>query len=105
MGKRRIPEKSSDGPVDSLLTRAVEDETDLHGLDSLGAEIRLESFLGRWAGKSGAVVRVITGRGNRSEGGAVLKPLVEKLLRGRLAIHVSQFRPSADGGSYLVEMR
>ena len=31
----------------------------------------------------GAVVRIITGRGNRSEGAAVLRPLVAQLLDGR----------------------
>ena len=105
MGKRRIPHKSATEPVNSLLVRTVEGEIDLHGLDARGAELRLESFLSRWSGKPGKVVRVITGRGLRSDGAAVLKPLVDRLLRSRFATSVSQFQLTPDGGAYLVEMR
>ena len=105
MGKRRIPEKSADEPIDSLLVKAVEEETDLHGLDSHGAEVRLESFLMRWAAEPGAVVRVITGRGNRSDGSAVLKPLVGKLLVGKFARYVRRHTLEPTGGSYLVQLR
>jgi DNA-nicking Smr family endonuclease len=105
LGKRRIPEKAADEPIDSLLVKAVEDETDLHGLDTHGAEIRLEGFLLRWAVKPGAVIRVITGRGNRSEDGAVLKPLVDRLLRGRFERYVAQHSLEPGGGAYLVRIR
>lgn len=105
MGKRRIPEKSLSEPIDSLLVRTVEDQVDLHGLDSRGAEIRLEGLLARWASRPGAVVRVITGRGNRSDGSAVLKPLVGKLLSGRLAPRVQKYTLEPNGGSYLIQVR
>jgi DNA-nicking Smr family endonuclease len=105
VGKRRVPEKTNADPIDSLLGKAVEGETDLHGLDARQAEVRLESFLGRWATtKPGSVVRVITGRGNRSGGEAVLKPLVDQLLRGRLAKYVAQHRIDPGGGAYLVQV-
>lgn len=106
MGKRRIPLKTDTGPIDSLLGKPVEGETDLHGLDARSAEIKLESFLPRWAKtKPGAVVRVITGRGNRSDSGPVLKPLVRDLLDGRLARHVQRYTLETGGGAYLVQVR
>ena len=106
MGKRRIPLKTSTDPIDSLLGKPVEAETDLHGLDARSAEFKLESFLHRMAQtKPGTVVRVITGRGNRSEGGAVLKPLVRDLLDGRLAKHVEKHTIESGGGAYLVQLR
>jgi DNA-nicking Smr family endonuclease len=105
MGKRRIPEKKADEPIDSLLVKAVEEETDLHGLDSHGAEVRLESFLLRWASQPGAVIRVITGRGNRSDGSAVLKPLVGKLLTSKFSRYVQRHTLEPGGGSYLVQIK
>jgi DNA-nicking Smr family endonuclease len=106
MGRRRIPLKGSDGPIDSLVGKPVDGSTDLHTLDARTAELQLEAFLTRWAAaKPGAVVRVITGRGNRSEGPAVLKPLVRELLDGRLARYVRRYSTEAGGGAYLVQMR
>jgi DNA-nicking Smr family endonuclease len=103
MGKRRIPQVPPAGPIDSLLGKPVVAEVDLHGFDARGAEIRLESFLSRMS-KPGLVVRIITGRGNRSEGGAVLRPLVDQLLRGRMSRYVAQHRIEPGGGAYLVEI-
>ena len=106
MGKRRIPLKTSTDPVDSLLAKPVEAELELHGLDARSAEFKLESFLFRMAQtKPGAVVRVITGRGNRSETGPVLKPLVRDLLDGRLAKHVERYTVDQGSGAYLVQVR
>src|SRR5205085_2981411 len=90
------------GPIDSIIGKPVVAEVDLHGLDARSAEVRLESFLGRIT--PGAVVRVITGRGNRSEGPAVLRPLVDQLLRGRLSRHVAQHRLEPGAGACLVEI-
>lgn len=105
MGKRRIPMKTSTDPVDSLLGKPVEAETDLHGLDAKSAEFKLESFLHRLAQtKPGSVVHIITGRGNRSESGPILKPLVRDLLDGHLAKHVERYTVEAGGGAYLVQV-
>ena len=105
MGKRRVPVKTAE-PVDSILAKPVEAETDLHGLDARSALIRLESFLSRWAQTNpGAVVRVITGRGNRSDSGPVLKPLVRELLGGPLAQYVERYAVDQGGGAYLVQVR
>ena len=105
MGKRRIPQVQTAGPIDSILGKPVVAEVDLHGLDAKGAELRLESFLTRLRVTSpGAVVRVITGRGNRSEGAAVLRPLVARLLEGRLKKHVERYRLDSGSGAYLVQL-
>ena len=105
MGKRRIPEKQGGEPSDSLLSSVVVDEVDLHGLDGRMAEGRLEMFLQRCtASHPGAVVRVITGLGNRSEGDAILKPLVGRLLTGRLARYVTRFTMDSGGGAYRLKL-
>ena len=79
MGKRRIPEIASTEHVRSLLAKPIEDKLDLHNRDAAGAESQLQMFLERLARmRPGIVVRVITGRGNRSEGAPVLQPLVKK---------------------------
>lgn len=105
MGHRRIPLKSGIDSIDSILGKPVVEETDLHGADAKSAEVKLESFLSRIARtKPGAVVRVITGRGNRSDDGAVLKPLVRDLLDGRLARYVERSTVESGGGAYLVQV-
>jgi hypothetical protein len=105
MGRRRAPLKTGD-PIDSLLARAVDASTDLHGLDARTAEVRLEAFLTRWSmSRPAAVVRVITGRGNRSGEGPVLKPLVRGLLDGRLSRYVSRWTIEPGGGAYVIEVR
>jgi len=106
VGKRRLTGPAPSGSTDSLHGKPVEAESDLHGLDARAAEIRLESFLTRMAAtRPGAVVRVITGRGNRSDGPPVLQPLVRELLDGRLARHVARSALEPGGGAYLVQVR
>jgi DNA-nicking Smr family endonuclease len=106
MGRRRAPLKTADTPIDTLLGRPVEGSTDLHGLDARTAEVQLEAFLTRWSrSKPGGVVRVITGRGNRSQDGPVLKPRVRELLDGALARYVRRYTVEVGGGAYLIEVR
>ena len=106
MGKRRITTGKPAGPIDTLIGRPVEGEIDLHGLDARAAEIALESFVIRWARtRPGAVVRVITGRGNRSDGPPVIQPLVAGQLAGRLGPRVARFTRDAAGGAFLVQVR
>ena len=52
--------------------------------------------------RPGDVVRIITGRGNRSAGPAVLQPLVGRLLRGPLSRYVADERADVGGGAFLV---
>jgi DNA-nicking Smr family endonuclease len=105
MGRRRIPKVESAEPIDSLLGRPVVAVVDLHGLDAKSAELRLEHFLMRVTVTSpGLVVRVITGRGNRSDEGSVLLPLVGRLLDGRLRRYAGRYRMDTGGGAYLVQL-
>lgn len=106
MGKRRPRSPEPSGPVDTLHGAIVDDERDLHQLTAHEAEAQLEALLRGWnARRAGAVVRVITGRGNRSPGGAVLQPLVRRLLAGRLAPWVEDFVLERGAGAYLVRVR
>jgi DNA-nicking Smr family endonuclease len=106
MGKRRARSPKPSGPTGTLHVAIVEDERDLHQLTAAEAAAQLEAFLLGWSSRrSGAVVRVITGRGNRSPGGPVLRPLVRELLAGRLAPVVEDWVVETGGGAYLIRVR
>ena len=106
MGKRRPRSPAPSGPTGTLHTAIVDDERDLHHLTGAEAAVQLETFLVGWSRRrSGAVVRVITGRGNRSPGGPVLRPLVRELLKGRLAPLVEDYAVETGGGAYLIRVR
>jgi len=55
--------------------------------------------------RAGQVVHVVTGRGNRSPGAPVLKPMVGEMLDGDLARWIAAWRLAPDGGSYLVRLK
>jgi DNA-nicking Smr family endonuclease len=106
MGKRRSRSPTPSGPIGTLHAAIVDDERDLHQLTAAEAAAQLEAFLLGWSSRrSGAVVRVITGRGNRSPGGPVLRPLVRELLTGRLAPVVAEYVVETGGGAYLIRVR
>lgn len=106
MGKRRARSPKPSGPTGTLHTAIVEDERDLHQLTAAEATAQLEAFLLGWSTRrSGAVVRVITGRGNRSPGGPVLRPLVRELLAGRFAPLVEDYVVETGGGAFLIRIR
>ena len=95
----------SSGPSGSLHGAVVAGTLDLHGENSVTAERRLESFLVRYhRTQVGVVVRVITGRGTRSEDGPVLRGIVEQLLVGRLSRYVSDFTVDRGAGAYLIRV-
>jgi DNA-nicking Smr family endonuclease len=104
VGKRRIPLKSDTAPVDSLLGKPVEDQVDLHGLDARSAELRVQAFIDRCVKtRPGAVVRIVTGKGNRSEGKAVLFPLVRRLLGENRVPGVVRHTAEPGNGAFLVQ--
>jgi DNA-nicking Smr family endonuclease len=106
MGRRRPRAAKPSGPRDSLHFAVVLDERDLHHLTAEEAAVQLESFLLGWSRqRPGAVVRVITGRGNRSAGGPVLQPRVRELLTGRLAHLVEDYALESGAGAYRVRVR
>jgi DNA-nicking Smr family endonuclease len=105
MGRRRARPAGPSGSGGSLRAAVVEAELDLHGLTAAEAAVKLESFLKGWSDRSaGAVLRVITGRGNRSPEGPVLQPRVRALLAGPLAALVAEYAAEPGGGAYRVRV-
>lgn len=106
MGKRRkIPVVQPD-PVRSLHGSIPADALDLHGLHARTAEERVRSFVLTWSRREpGAIVRIITGKGTRSEGPPVLRTLTLDLITGELADRVEEWAVEVGGGSYLVRVR
>ena len=105
MGRRRTPPAGPSGSGGSLRAAVVDAELDLHGLTAAEAAVQLESFLKGWSQRRpGAVLSVITGRGNRSPEGPVLQPLVRELLKGPLAPLVAEYAAEPGGGAYRVRV-
>jgi DNA-nicking Smr family endonuclease len=104
MGRRRTPIVFGGTP--RTLHAALPAATlDLHGFDRERAERRLESFLRAESGRNrGKVVEVITGRGARSEGPAILREAVREALTGGLSDFVDEWSVSPGGGAYLVRL-
>ncbi len=75
-------------------------QCDLHGHTVASALQKLENDLKTFRRrKAGAVVHVVTGKGDNSPGGiSVLKPPVKKALSGSLAPLVADFWIDDDGG-------
>jgi DNA-nicking Smr family endonuclease len=106
MGRKRRLARVSGHEPPTLLGAVPAREEDLHGLRADQAERRVRSLV-MTATRSGPgqVVRIITGKGNRSEAGPVLLPLVRRLLETSLAGFVAEFTVDRDGGSLLVRLK
>jgi DNA-nicking Smr family endonuclease len=77
----------------------VEAEIDLHGLTAREASLELQAFLGATLRRGLRCVRVIHGKGLRSERGPVLKPIVVRLLQQVPAVTAFAPAPREAGGS------
>ena len=75
------------------------DEIDLHQLRATDAEILLKRFLNEARHESRLCVRVIHGKGLRSESGPVLKTLVDRVLRHRGDVLAFASAPANQGGA------
>jgi len=105
MGKRRIPTVTSGTPA-TLHGRLVAASLDLHGLRAADAERRVMSFLETKARThAGEVVKIVTGRGSRSDGPEVMRDLVRSLITEDLRHLVADWGIATGGGAYLVELR
>ena len=78
---------------------ATQDEIDLHHLRAQDAEALLKAFLGEARAGSRQCVRIIHGKGLRSEGAPVLKMLVDRVLRLRGDVLAFASAPPAQGGA------
>ena len=78
---------------------SIQDEIDLHNLRAAEAESVLKRFLNE-AGKGfHPCVRIVHGKGLRSEGAPVLKMLVDRVLRQRGDVLAFASAPPAQGGA------
>jgi DNA-nicking Smr family endonuclease len=103
--RRKIPVVAPD-PIRTLHGSLPEATLDLHGLLGREARERVVEFLRLWSARQpGVVLRIITGKGNNSEGPPVLRGLVRDLLLGPLAPMVDDYVLEMNGGSYLVRLR
>ncbi|MEO8160778.1 MAG: Smr/MutS family protein [Arenimonas sp.] len=78
---------------------AVQDELDLHHLRAQDAELLLKQFLNEARSGARQCVRVIHGKGLRSDGAPVLKMLVDRVLRLRGDVLAFASAPMAQGGA------
>ena len=78
---------------------AVQDELDLHRMRVDEAEAALRVFLGEARRSQFPCVRLVHGKGLRSEAGPVLKALVDRVLRHRGDVLAFASAPPAQGGT------
>jgi DNA-nicking Smr family endonuclease len=78
---------------------SVQDEIDLHHLRAADAEIVLKRFLNEARSGRNHCVRIVHGKGLRSEGAPVLKMLVDRVLRQRGDVLAFASAPANQGGS------
>lgn len=105
MGRRRTARPSPVKIRDGMHSSFPDAELDLHGLRREQALVRVEQFVSTWTRRSGQpLVRIITGKGNRSDGDAVLLSAVEEYLRRELGERVLEMARDPGGGAWLVRI-
>ena len=105
MGKRRFTSPNPSGPS-SLLGAVPEDRLDLHGENAVDAVRKLGWFIDRWEHlRPGAVLEVVTGRGNRSPGAPVLQPTIQRALDKEFADRIERWVHQPGGGAFLIRLR
>lgn len=78
---------------------SVQDEIDLHSLRVADAEVLLKRFLNEARSGANHCVRIVHGKGLRSEGAPVLKMVVDRVLRQRGDVLAFASAPANQGGS------
>ncbi|MGB5303311.1 MAG: Smr/MutS family protein [Gemmatimonadota bacterium] len=113
MASRKKRKKTGKGPpaqpeltgIALLLVESPVEKLDLHGMNARQAETRVQLFFQRHTASSpGRVVHVITGKGTRSEGAAVLPGLVREMLQDDLSRMVSEWAGLHGGGGFAVRV-
>jgi DNA-nicking Smr family endonuclease len=88
-----------------LLVESPVETLDLHGMSADQAETRVQFFFQRHATASpGRVVHVITGKGTRSAGAAVLPGLVREMLQDELSDLAAEWAGLHGGGGVAVRI-
>lgn len=105
--KKNLEKRDDDGSEPRSLHTAVVVETlDLHGYNADEVEHRLELFFDRVTRTSaGDVVRIVTGRGARSQGPPVLQGVVRDALNGWRAEDIAEWAVDVGGGAFLVRVK
>lgn len=78
---------------------AIKDELDLHGLNQAQAKLSTAAFLNQARTQGFSCVRIVHGKGNRSEYGPVLKRAIGGWLVKRKDVLAFASAPSHDGGT------
>ncbi len=78
---------------------SIQDELDLHYCRAADAEVLLKQFLNQAREEAHYCVRVIHGKGLRSESAPVLKALVDRVLRHRGDVLAFSSAPPTQGGT------
>lgn len=79
---------------------SIQDELDLHGATALQAESLLRKFLAEAHDHDHGCVRIIHGKGLKSENGVpVLKHVIDRVLRQRADVLAFHSAPAAQGGT------
>lgn len=106
MGKRRTARPLRSELPQTLHGAVVDAEVDLHGMQVTEALRRLEGFFDSCDRQAHvSVVRVITGKGNRSAGRPVLLNAVGDRLRDELGGRITDLVLDAGGGAWLARLR
>jgi len=113
MAARKKRKKTGKGPasppelkgVALLLVELPVEKLDLHGMNARQAETRVRFVLQRHAATSpGRVIHIITGKGTRSAGAAVLPELVREMLQDDLSRFVAEWAGLHGGGGFAVRI-
>lgn len=78
---------------------SIQDELDLHHCRAADAEVFLKQFLNQAREEAHYCVRIIHGKGLRSENAPVLKAMVDRVLRHRGDVLAFNSAPPAQGGT------
>lgn len=109
MGKRRPARVDPPDLPDTLVGAHPDHTVDLHGFTGPVAVGRVNDLLTTWVRKQpGAVLHIVTGKGNRSTAGPVLLHAVEDYLREELAAgpgrRISDLTLARGGGGWMVRV-
>lgn len=103
---RRRPTHPRFDSGDDLSDAPLAGRIDLHGMSADQAEVAVRGFIDTWRRREpGAVVLIITGKGQGSADGPVLRPMIRTLLKTRLSGLISDWAMDVSEGAFRVRIR